>query len=105
MATTNDFFNVPLFEENNDQHQLAIKVILDGDTMELTYHEVIWEPMETIVDSATFDAKGVRKLYDAANNQELTAHLIMDYNIGGNGATAFDDLLNYLHKNNIYEQS
>lgn len=103
MATMNNFFNVPLFQENNDQHQLEVQLTLDGDTMELTYSELILDTFEHVVDSATFDAKAVREHYHAANNQELIARLMMDYSIGGNGATVYDDLIAYLHENGIHE--
>ena len=99
----NNFFDIPLYEENNEQHQLSIRLTLEGDKMELTYSDMVFASNEHIIEYAVFDAQVVRQHYHTSNNQDLVARLIMDYSICGNGATVYDDIIAYLHGNGIYE--
>lgn len=100
MPALDNFYDIPLYEENNEKHNFSVKVTLEGDKMEVVYDDMIWETMESIVEDVVFDAKAVRELYHDATNQDLIARLVISYM----GPTAYDALLNYLHEHGIQKQ-
>lgn len=94
-----------LCSTNDDGHHYHVHMIVEKDLM-----EVYWEDLpddDFAMDHLTtgrvkgIDAKAVKQLFEATDYEDMLERIQKRFN----SQTAYDDLLAYLHENNIFEQT